>query len=130
MESLKVEEKKLVESTEDNKVKNETLTTELHFELLKQYAWLSSAVIGAIIILVQLNLVEVGRDVYISLACLGVSIFLSLVGQDHIVDSLLKGKSIYKASKVLKFIRFASMGCFGFGAGYFAATMFLNLTGS
>ena len=30
-------------SVEKNKIQNETITTELHFELLKQYAWLSSA---------------------------------------------------------------------------------------
>lgn len=110
-----------VDSVNKNKVKNETLTTELHFELLKQYAWLSSAVIGAIVILVQLKAVEMGVDVYISLALFGLSIFFSLVGQDHIVDSLLKGKDIYKISKVLKLIRGVSMGCLDLGAGYFSA---------
>ena len=124
MEAVKVEENIKVDSVNENKVKNETLTTELHFELLKQYAWLSSAVIGAIIILVQLKAVEMGDDVYISLGLLGLSIFFSLVGQDHIVDSLLKGKDIYKMSKILKLIRGASMGCLGLGAGYFSAGIF------
>ncbi|MEH6393323.1 hypothetical protein [Pseudoalteromonas sp.] len=120
-----VKEKNIeVDSVNENKVKNETLTTELHFELLKQYAWLSSAVIGAIIILVQLKAVEMGNDVYITLGLLGLSIFFSIVGQDHIVDSLLKGKDIYKISKTLKFIRGVSMGCLGIGAGYFSATVF------
>jgi hypothetical protein len=62
--------------------------------LLKQYTWLASAVIGAVIILIQLKAVELGEDVYISLGLLGLSIFISLIGQDHIVDSLLKGKDI------------------------------------
>ncbi|MDB2355953.1 MULTISPECIES: hypothetical protein [unclassified Pseudoalteromonas] len=120
-----VKEKNIeVDSVNENKVKNETLTTELHFELLKQYAWLSSAVIGAIIILVQLKAVEMGNDVYITLGLLGLSIFFSIIGQDHIVDSLLKGKDIYKISKTLKLIRGVSMGCLGIGAGYFSATVF------
>jgi hypothetical protein len=124
MEAVKVEENIKVDSVNENKVKNESLTTELHFELLKQYAWLSSAVIGAIIILVQLKAVEMGGDVYITLGLLGLSIFFSLIGQDHIVDSLLKGKDIYKMSKILKLIRGASMGCLGLGAGYFSAGIF------
>jgi hypothetical protein len=124
MEVLKVEENIKVDSVNENRVKNETLTTELHFELLKQYAWLSSAVIGAIIILVQLKAVEMGDDVYISLGLLGLSIFFSLVGQDHIVDSLLKGKDIYKMSKILKLIRGASMVCLGIGVGYFSTGIF------
>jgi hypothetical protein len=41
-----------------------------------------------------LKAVELGEDVYISLGLLGLSIFISLIGQDHIVDSLLKGKDI------------------------------------
>lgn len=120
MECIEVEdtEEKLVA---DNKRKNETLTTELHFELLKQYAWLSSAVIGAIVVLIQLNVVAIGNDVYISLASLVLSIFFALIGQDYIVDSLLKGKDIYKISKILKFIRGSSMMCLGLGSGYFSA---------
>lgn len=130
MESVKVEEKVVADASGDNKVKNETIATELHFELLKQYAWLSSAAIGAVIILVQLKLVEIGRDIYISLAFLGLSILLSLIGQDHIVDSLLKGKTIFRISKILKLIRLVSMGCFGLGIGYFAAVISLSLTGN
>ena len=124
MEAIKIEENTAVNKACENKVKNETLTTELHFELLKQYAWLSSAVIGAEIILVQLKVVEMGKYVYISLGLLGFSIFFSLIGQDHIVDSLLKGKDIYIISKVLKLIRMASMGFLGLGAGFFSAGMF------
>ncbi len=124
MSTVKVEKNIEIDSVIDNKVKNETLTTELHFELLKQYAWLSSAVIGGIIILVQLKAVEMGNDVYISLAVLGLSIFFSLIGQDHIVDSLLKGKDIYKIAKILKLIRGASMGCLGLGIGNFLTSIF------
>jgi hypothetical protein len=65
-----------------------------------------------------------GDDVYISLGLLGLSIFFSLVGQDHIVDSLLKGKDIYKMSKILKLIRGASMVCLGIGVGYFSTGIF------
>lgn len=113
-----------VDSVVETKSKNETLTTELHFELLKQYAWLSSAAIGAIVVLVQLDVVEIGNDVYVCLGLLGLSIFLSLVGQDYIVDSLLKGKDIYKIAKVLKLIRNASLVCLGIGVGYFSTGVF------
>ena len=53
MKSVKVEETTKVDSVCENKTKNESVTTELHFELLKQYTWLASAVIGAVIILIQ-----------------------------------------------------------------------------
>jgi len=75
-------------------------------------------------ILVQLKAVEIGDDVFISLALLALSIFFSLIGQDHIVDSLLKGKDIYRMSKILKLVRVVSMGCLGLGAGHFLAGIF------
>ena len=118
MKAVKVEEKAEADSVCENKIKNESLTTELHFELLKQYTWLASAVIGAVIILIQLKAVELGEDVYLSLGLLGLSIFISLIGQDHIVDSLLKGKDIYKISRILKLIRVTSMLCLALGASY------------
>ncbi|TMO62283.1 hypothetical protein [Pseudoalteromonas aurantia] len=118
MQTVKKEKGPRVDSVSENKVKNESLTTELHFELLKQYTWLASAVIGAIVILIQLNAVELGKDIYISLGFLGLSIFFSLVGQDYIVDSLLKGKDIYAVSKILKLIRITSMLFLALGAGY------------
>ena len=51
---------------------------------------------------------------YISIGLLGLSIFISLIGQDHIVDSLLKGKDIYKISKVLKINQSDFYAVFGF----------------
>jgi hypothetical protein len=124
MSTVKVDKKAEVDSVCENKTKNESLTTELHFELLKQYTWLASAVIGAVIILIQLKAVGLGKDVYISLGLLGLSIFISLIGQDYIVDSLLKGKNIYKISKILKLIRVTSMLCLALGAGYFLSGVF------
>lgn len=121
MDSFELEEKPELDSAQQNKIKNETLTTELHFELLKQYAWLSSAAIGAIVVLVQLKAIEADKDLYVSLGFFVASIILSITGQDHIIDSLLKGKQIYDASKFLKFIRTISMMCFGIGVGYLAA---------
>ncbi len=56
--------------------------------------------------------------------CWGHSGLFSLIGQDHIVDSLLKGKDIYKMTKILKLIRGASMACLGLGTGYFSAGIF------
>ena len=115
------DENKIV--VDENKSRNETLTAELHFELFKQYAWLSSAVVGAIIILIQLKAVSIETDIYFALALLALSIFFSLLGQDHIVDSLLKGQDIYQTSKMLKLIRWASLGSLGLGAGYFTGQL-------
>lgn len=100
MDSLELEEKPELDSAQQNKIKNETLTTELHFELLKQYAWLSSAAIGAIVVLVQLKAIEADKDLYVSLGFFVASIILSITGQDHIIDSLLKGKQIYDLSLI------------------------------
>ncbi|MCH2191664.1 MAG: hypothetical protein MK188_12135 [Gammaproteobacteria bacterium] len=118
---VKKEKKDKVDAARENKIKNESLATELHFELLKQYAWLASAIIGAVIVLVQLEAIAMGKDVYISLGLLALSIFFSLVGQDHIVDSLLKGKNIYQISRILKLVRITSMGCLAFGASYISS---------
>jgi hypothetical protein len=107
--------------TEENKNRNETLTTELHFELLKQYAWLASSIIGVIVILIQLKVVELDRHIYVSIPSLALSIFISIISQDNIVDSLSKGKTIYCISKSLKVMRFCSLGLLSFGAGFFTA---------
>jgi hypothetical protein len=117
MKDLKIEKVKF-DFIDEQKLKNETITTELNFELLKQYAWLSSAGVGAIILLVQLKAVEVGGDVYISLGLLMLSIFFSISGQDYIVDSLLKGNNIYMISKTLKLFRGSSLLLLGIGIGF------------
>lgn len=117
MKDLKIEKVKS-DFIDEQKLKNETITTELNFELLKQYAWLSSAGVGAIILLVQLKAVEVGGDVYISLGLLMLSIFFSISGQDYIVDSLLKGNNIYMISKTLKLFRGSSLLLLGIGIGF------------
>ncbi|MDB2331156.1 hypothetical protein N9V74_05525 [Alteromonas sp.] len=124
METKSVEENIEQDTLENSNEKNETLTTELHFELLKQYTWLASATIGAIVVLVQLKAVEVGADVYIPLTFLGSSILICISGQDHIVDALLKGKNIFQIAKILKLIRFASLLLLGTGIGYFIASLF------
>jgi len=117
------EEQRKTNDVQSNKAKNETLITELHFELLKHYSWFSSAIIGAIIILAQIGVTEMNIDVFVSLGLLGLSIIISLIGQDYIVDSLLKGKSIYSIAKLMKFLRVASTLCLGMGAGYFMANI-------
>ena len=103
------EEQQQSNEIESNKAKNETVITELHFDLLKHYAWLSSAIIGAIIILAQIGVTEMNVHVFVSLGLLGLSILISLTGQDHMVDSLLKGKSIYSIAKLMKVLRVTSL---------------------
>jgi len=104
-------------SVKENKIKNETLTTELQFELLKQYAWLSSAIIGAVVILVQLKILTFDSSIYIPLVCFGFSILNSLFAQDFIVESLSKGKSIYDISKTVYILRILSIFGLGLGCG-------------
>ena len=116
-------EKNIELDSSNNEAGNKTLATELHFELLKQYSWLSSAVIGAVIILVQLKAVEMGTDTYISLGFLGLSILISVAGQDYIVDTLLKDENILKIAKKLKIARYTSLGLIGIGVGYFIANL-------
>lgn len=111
-------------NNESNKNRNETVVTELHFDLFKQYAWLSSALIGAIILLLQSGSLNLNIQTYTALALLGASIYLSLSGQDHIVNSLLKGRDIYSASKRLKLFRFLSLLALGAGIGIFAMEFF------
>ncbi|WP_372627872.1 hypothetical protein [Arsukibacterium sp.] len=129
MESIKTEETIASSAkcavTEQNKSKNEALATELNFELLKQYAWLSSAVCGGLILLIQMEVIESGKDVYISLMFFGLSILCAIFGQDYIVDSLLKDKRIYDISTILSRIRFVAMMSIGIGAGYLNASLFL-----
>lgn len=122
------EEQQQSNEIESNKAKNETVITELHFDLLKHYAWLSSAIIGAIIILAQIGVTEMGAHVFVSLGLLGLSILISLTGQDHMVDSLLKGKSIYSIGKLMKVLRVTSLLCLGMGAGYFFSQYILTLS--
>lgn len=112
-----------VNFVEDNKVKNETVTTELHFELLKQYAWLSSVITGAVVILIQLKVVQFTSDFYIPFICFGASILISVVGQEFIVDSLLKGKTIYCISNKVKIYRHISMFTLFLGVGMLAANI-------
>lgn len=107
-------------SVEKNKIQNETITTELHFELLKQYAWLSSAIIGAVVILIQLKVLTFGSKVYIPLGCFCFSIFNSLIAQDYIVESLTKGKTIYDISKKVYILRNFSIFGLGVGVGLLA----------
>ena len=107
-------------SVEKNKIQNETITTELHFELLKQYAWLSSAIIGAVVILIQLKVLTLGSKVYIPLGCFCFSILNSLIAQDYIVESLTKGKTIYDISKKVYILRNFSIFGLGVGVGLLA----------
>jgi hypothetical protein len=130
-EVVSIEESEKVDNETDlsgnNKIKNETVTTELHFELLKQYAWLSSVIIGAVVILIQLKVVSFTSDLYIPLFCFGASIFISLLGQDFIVDSLIKGKTIYCISSKIKIYRYISMFSLFVGVGMLAGTITSDL---
>jgi len=115
-----------IDIIEENKKNNVILTSELHFELLKQYAWLSSTAIGGLVLLVQLNAIPIEKDLFISLAFFVISIFSALSGQEYQVDSLLKGKNVYEVSKTLTLLRGISMGSLGIGVGYFGAGFFLG----
>lgn len=104
-------------SVEANKVRNERLTTELYFELLKQYAWLSSAIIGAVVFLIQLKVFSFDSKIYAPLGFFCFSLINSLIGQDFIVESLTKGKTIYDITKKVQIFRWLSIIGLGIGVG-------------
>lgn len=124
---VSIEENKKADTEADfvkgNKDKNETVATELQFELLKQYAWLSSAITGAVVILIQLKILSFSTDLYISFFCFGASIFISLFGQDFIADSLIKGKTIYCIANKVKIFRCISMFTLFVGVGVLLGTV-------
>lgn len=119
-----------VNINEKNKLRNETTTTELHFELLKQYAWLSSAFIGAVVVLIQLKFITFEPKIFIVLGCFGFSILNCLFGQDYIVESLTKGKSIYDISRKIQIYRHLAITGLGVGSGLLAMLIYKtqNLT--
>ncbi len=103
----------------ENELKNESLTTELQFELLKQYVWLSSAGIGAIIALIQLKLIPIDKLYILSVVCFLISIINSFLGQDQLVDALLQGKTIFSIKKRLVIVKVISFFFWGMGLGVF-----------
>lgn len=112
--------------SEENKIKKEVLTTELYFELLKQYAWLSSAIIGAVVFLIQLNVVTFDSHIYMPLGFFCFALINSLFGQDYIVESLIKGKTIYDISKKVQVFRWLSVIGLGLGIGMLSNIIFKN----
>jgi len=114
----------------ENRIQNQTTTTELHFELLKQYAWLSSAFIGAVVFLIQLKFIAFEPKIFIVLGCFGFSIINCLFGQDFMVESLTKGKSIYDISSKIKIYRHLALGGLGVGTGLLISLIYKiqNLT--
>lgn len=88
--------------------------------MLKQYAWLSSAIIGAVVILIQLKVLTFDSKIYIPLGCFCFSILNSLIAQDYIVESLTKGKTIYDISKKVYILRNFSIFGLGLGEGLLA----------
>lgn len=103
---------------EEDKSLEEALATETTFELFKQYSWLASAVIGLVILLVQLKMITVGLDMYIPLVAAGFSILIATVAKDIIVETLLTGKTILEIRTSLKIHRLLAMFSLGVSIGY------------
>ena len=100
---------------------NEVLAAELTFELFKQYTWLSSAIIGAVVVLIQLKAIELGSTVYFPVGFLALSILISFLGKDLVADSLLRGKSIFEIKTQVSLMRIAALFSMGMGIGYLAS---------
>jgi hypothetical protein len=90
---------------------------ELQFELLKQFAWLSSTIIGAIVVLLQLDQVTLGKHVYTALSCFAISVVISVQGQDYLVSKLAEGKVLEDLASRMKRIRITAFGLICFGVG-------------
>jgi hypothetical protein len=111
--------------TDANSHRQEVLTTEINFELLRQYAWFSSAVIGAVIVLMQAGVVENGAMTYIAISLISVATFASIIGQSYIAESLLKGKTVFEIANTLNRVRTIAMFFMGMGGGSLFANRFL-----
>jgi hypothetical protein len=111
-----------IKKAEDNS--NNALAAELGFELFKQYSWLSSALIGGIVVMVQLKIIELGMFVYWPIGLLVLAIFNSMIAKDHIVDAIINNRSIQQIRKSLVVMRFVSMFSLGTAVGLFTGNFY------
>lgn len=111
-----------IKKAEDNS--NNALAAELGFELFKQYSWLSSALIGGIVVMVQLKIIELGMFVYWPIGLLVLAIFNSMIAKDHIVDAIINNRSIQQIKKSLFVMRFVSMFSLGTAVGLFTGNFY------
>ncbi len=97
--------------------RNEASIIELHFELFKQFAWLGSATIGAIVLLIQLDVLSLNSALSKAIAAFAVSIILSIFGQVSLVSSLAAGKSINQLRSAMGLYTMLTLFVFGIGVG-------------
>ena len=117
MADTKTVKNKAVQANREVHPEYENLAVELQFELLKQFAWLGSAIIGGIVVLIQLGKVDLGGAVYLGLACFALSVLVSVQGQDYLVGKLTEGQTINQLASIMKKIRMFAFGLIFFGAG-------------
>ena len=120
MESIDNEVMATAEANQSND--NEVLAAELTFELFKQYARLSSAILGAVVVLVQLKAIEMNSDVFFPVGFLALSILLSFLGKDLVADSVLKKKTVFEISMQITCMRLAALFSMGIGNGHLASS--------
>jgi hypothetical protein len=85
--------------------------------MFKQFAWLGSAAIGAIAILVRLEVLEVSTHLYIAFGAIAISILASIFAQINLVSLLGQGKTVYEQQLVLRIHLIISLLALGFGVG-------------
>jgi len=105
------------DTEKDNMNRNESVLVELQFAMFRQFAWLGSTVIGAIVVLIQLKIIELQAPIYRAIFCFAFSIGTSIFGQIILISSLSRGKSIYDISTSMTIHTYLIVFLFGFGFG-------------
>ncbi|WP_440053906.1 hypothetical protein ACSLBF_13655 [Pseudoalteromonas sp. T1lg65] len=98
----------------------------LMFDLFKHYAWLGAASIGGIVVLLQIKVVTLSLDVYISMALLASSVLLSLLAKEYLVDSLLGNRTPFHESKMIIVLRRLTLFSLSVGVGFFMGSIVLT----
>ncbi|MFD2167602.1 hypothetical protein ACFSJY_15230 [Thalassotalea euphylliae] len=112
------------EATDNNDL---TLTTELTFDLLKQFSWFGSACIGAVALLVQLNAIALNGFIFAALGCFGLAVLIAFMGKNTIIEALLQGKTIKDIKLTVTLHRVLSMFLIGLGAGMLGGEIYFSL---
>ena len=101
----------------ENIQRNEASIIEVYFEMFKQFAWLGSATIGGIVLLVQLNVLEMNAALSKEVAAFAISILLSIFGQISLVAALASGKTVAELRTAMTLYTIFILFVFGLGIG-------------
>jgi hypothetical protein len=96
---------------------DESVKVTLFFELFKQLAWLSSASIGAVVLILQLKQWPVTDMIIWALIALAISVLTSVLAQASMVSEMTEGKSLHQLKKMLTIMMACCLFLQGVGMG-------------